>query len=77
MKVAVIGAGASGLMATCAILSKGHEVCVFDGNEKCGKKLYITGKGRCNLTNACGAEELFEAVVSNPKFLYSCFYSFF
>lgn len=71
MKVAVIGAGASGLMATCAILSKGHEVCVFDGNDKCGKKLYITGKGRCNLTNLCDKQSFLSNVVHGEKFLQS------
>lgn len=67
----VIGAGASGL--TCAVwgVLRGAKVTLVDGNEKCGKKLYITGKGRCNLTNACTNKEFFENVVSNSKFLYS------
>lgn len=52
----------------------GHEVHVYEKNEKLGKKLYITGKGRCNLTNACDMEELFQSVMSNSKFLYSAFY---
>lgn len=54
----------------------GHEVHIFEKNEKLGKKLFITGKGRCNLTNNCETEELFQAVMSNPKFLYSAFYTF-
>lgn len=67
----VIGAGASGL--TCAVwgVLSGSKVILLDGNEKCGKKIYITGKGRCNVTNACSNKEFFENVVSNPKFLYS------
>lgn len=71
MKVAVIGAGASGLIATCAILAKGHHVCVFDGNEKCGKKIFITGKGRCNLTNLCDKQTFLSNVVRGEKFLQS------
>lgn len=72
----VIGAGASGL--TCAVwgVLKGASVTLFDGNEKCGKKIYITGKGRCNLTNACSNKEFFENVVSNSKFLYSSINAF-
>ena len=54
----------------------GHQVHVFEKNEKLGKKLYITGKGRCNLSNACETEDLFAAVCRNPKFLYSSFYGF-
>lgn len=61
----------------CAVHAarSGHEVHVLEKNEKCGKKLYITGKGRCNLTNACDTEEFFSAIVSNPKFLYSALYT--
>lgn len=54
----------------------GHEVHILEKNEKLGKKLYITGKGRCNVTNDCETEELFPAVVSNRKFMYSAFYSY-
>lgn len=54
----------------------GHEVHILEKNEKLGKKVFITGKGRCNVTNACDTEELFPAVMSNPKFLYSAFYTF-
>lgn len=53
-----------------------HEVHILEKNEKLGKKVFITGKGRCNVENACDTEELFPAVMSNPKFLYSRFYSF-
>lgn len=54
----------------------GHETILFEKNEKLGKKLYITGKGRCNVTNACDTEELFDHIVTNGKFLYSAFYGF-
>ena len=71
MKVAIIGAGASGLMAAGAISAKGHAVTVFDGNDKCGKKIYITGKGRCNLTNLCDRQIFLENVVRGAKFVQS------
>ncbi len=74
--VAVIGAGAAGLMAAAAAAKSGNNVTVFEKNEKAGKKIYITGKGRCNLTNACDTNEFFEHVVRNPKFLYSSIYGF-
>lgn len=72
----VIGGGAAGMMAAVTAARNGHEVHVFEKNEKLGKKLFITGKGRCNLTNACDMDTLFASVVSNPKFLYSAFYGF-
>lgn len=75
-RVAVIGGGAAGMLAAIAAAEHGHQVQLFEKNEKLGKKIYITGKGRCNVTNACDTEELFTAVVHNPKFLYSSFYSF-
>lgn len=64
------------MFAACAAASNGHEVHVFEKNEKLGKKLFITGKGRCNLTNACDMEELFDSVCTNKKFLYSAFYGY-
>lgn len=75
-KVAVIGGGPAGMLASIILAEKGNEVHVFEKNEKLGKKLFITGKGRCNVTNACDVEELFQAVMTNPKFLYSAFYTF-
>lgn len=75
-KLAVIGGGAAGMLASVFAARAGAEVHVYEKNEKLGKKLYITGKGRCNLTNACDMEELLASVKSNPKFLYSAFYGF-
>lgn len=74
--VIVIGAGAAGMMAAIAAAQNGNQVTVLEKNEKAGKKIYITGKGRCNITNACDVEELFNNVVTNKKFLYSAFYGF-
>ncbi len=74
--VAVVGGGAAGMMAAVAAAEAGHRVSLYEKNEKLGKKLYITGKGRCNVTNNCTAEELLEAVCVNRKFLYSAFYGF-
>lgn len=73
-RVAVIGGGAAGMMAAVSAAMNGHEVSLFEKNEKLGKKLYITGKGRCNLTNNCEVEALLQAVCTNRKFLYSAFY---
>lgn len=75
-KVLVIGGGAAGMMAAYAAGTCGHEVTLLEQNEKLGKKIYITGKGRCNFTNASPLEDIMQAVVSNPKFLYSAFYTF-
>ncbi|RJW35852.1 NAD(P)/FAD-dependent oxidoreductase [Lachnospiraceae bacterium TF09-5] len=75
-RVLVVGGGAAGMMAALAAAGKGHRVTLFEKNEKLGKKIYITGKGRCNVTNACEPQELFDNVVSNSKFLYSAFYGF-
>lgn len=73
-RVIVIGGGPAGMMAAVAAAQKGHRVLLLEKNEKLGKKLYITGKGRCNVTNACEKDKFFENIVSNPKFLYSAFY---
>lgn len=75
-KVLVIGGGAAGMMAAVFAARGGREVHVFEKNEKLGKKLFITGKGRCNITNAGEMDSLFTSVVSNSKFLYSAFYGF-
>lgn len=75
-KVVVIGGGAAGCMAAYSAGLCGHSVTLLEKNEKLGKKIYITGKGRCNFTNACDVEDFFKNVVSNPKFLYSSLYTF-
>lgn len=75
-KVIVVGGGAAGMMACHAAAMCGHQVTLLEKNEKLGKKIYITGKGRCNLTNASDMEALFANVMSNRKFLYSAFYTF-
>ncbi|MBR1476846.1 MAG: NAD(P)/FAD-dependent oxidoreductase [Lachnospiraceae bacterium] len=76
MRVLVIGGGAAGMMAAASAAEAGAEVIIFEKNEKLGKKLFITGKGRCNLTNACECEELFSNIISNPKFMYSAINAF-
>lgn len=73
-RVAVVGGGAAGMFASIFAAQKGNEVHVFEKNEKLGKKLFITGKGRCNVTNAADIETLLSNVRANPKFLYSAFY---
>ncbi len=75
-KCIVIGGGAAGMLAAYSAAKHGHKVILLEKNEKLGKKIFITGKGRCNVTNACEVEDLFKNVISNPKFLYSSFYSF-
>ena len=64
------------MFAACAAAECGHQVTICEKNDRLGRKLFITGKGRCNITNACDMEGLFDAVLSNPKFLYSSFYGF-
>ncbi|MCQ2530897.1 MAG: NAD(P)/FAD-dependent oxidoreductase [Lachnospiraceae bacterium] len=75
-KVTVIGGGPAGMMAAIAAAREGADVTLIEKNEKLGKKLYITGKGRCNLTNSCEVTDFFSNVVNNSKFLYSAVYSF-
>lgn len=75
-QVVVIGGGAAGMMAAIAASEQGRRVILCEKNEKLGKKLYITGKGRCNVTNACEREKFFENIVSSPKFLYSAYHEF-
>lgn len=69
----IIGGGAAGIMAAISASNLGHNVSIYEKNEKLGKKLYITGKGRCNVTNATDMKEIMKCIVSNPKFLYSSF----
>lgn len=75
-KCIVIGGGAAGMIAAIAAAGSGMDVELLEKNEKLGKKIYITGKGRCNVTNDCDPDVFFANVVSNPKFLYSAFYTF-
>ncbi len=75
-RILIVGGGAAGMMAGIAAAGAGHRVTIYEKNEKLGKKIFITGKGRCNITNACDTEELFQNVIHNPKFLYSSFYAF-
>lgn len=89
-RIIVIGGGAAGMMAAYAAAKTAREkakeksdiaeektrVILYEKNEKLGKKVFITGKGRCNVTNACDVDELFRNVISNEKFMYSSFYSF-
>lgn len=75
-RVIVIGAGAAGMMAAYAAAEKNCKVTIYERNEKAGKKIFITGKGRCNVTNASDMEEIFANIVTNRKFLYSALYSY-
>ena len=70
-KVIVIGGGAAGLFAAISAAENGADVIIFEKNDRCGKKLRITGKGRCNVTNDCSTEEFLQNVPTNPRFLYS------
>ncbi len=72
----VVGAGAAGCMAAVTAARRGFDVTLFDRNEKIGRKMLITGKGRCNVTNNCGKDELMSAVPVNGRFLYSAFAAF-
>ena len=74
--IIVIGGGAAGMMAAYSAAESGAKVTLYEKNEKLGKKVFITGKGRCNVTNAGDTNEFFNQVISNPKFLYSAIYSF-
>lgn len=76
MKCIVIGGGAAGMISAIAAAKAGGEVVLLEKNEKLGKKIYITGKGRCNVTNNCDPDDFFANIVSNDKFLYSAYYGF-
>lgn len=76
IRIAVIGAGASGIMAAIFSKRENNEVFLFDGNEKIGKKIFISGKGRCNITNIKDISDFFEEINNNKNFLYSSLYSF-
>lgn len=71
MKVCIVGGGAGGMMSGLMIAKKGHQVILLEKNDKLGKKIYITGKGRCNVTNAVTGNEFLANVVRNPKFIMS------
>ncbi len=75
-KILIIGGGAAGMMAAITAKANGNEVHIFERNEKLGKKIYITGKGRCNVTNNVVPEDFFENIITNKKFLYSSIYTF-
>ena len=75
-KVIVIGAGPAGMMAAITAAKDGNEVILLESNEKVGKKLFITGKGRCNVTNSKDISEFFDFIPGNPHFLYSALYSY-
>ena len=76
MRVIVIGGGASGMIASAEAAAAGHDVVLLEKNEKLGKKVYISGKGRCNLTNDADREAFFSHIIRNPRFLYSAFAGF-
>lgn len=76
MSICVIGGGPSGMMAAIECARLGKEVVIIEKNEKTGKKLYITGKGRCNITNDCDEKEFLDNINTNKKFLYSAAYSY-
>ena len=73
-RIAVIGGGAAGMMFSIHAAGAGHEVHLYEKNEKLGKKLFITGKGRCNVTNDSDEQQFLQSVISNPRFLYSAIY---
>ncbi len=77
-RIVVIGGGASGMLSaySCATENPDAEVYIIEKNEKLGKKMFITGKGRCNLTNACDMHEFYKNIPTNPKFLYRAFSAF-
>ena len=75
-EIAVVGGGAAGMMAAIAAAERGARVTLLEPNERLGKKLNITGKGRCNVTNNCSMEELLANIPRNGRFLWSAFSRF-
>ena len=75
-RILVIGGGAAGILAALFAAREGASVTILERNEKLGKKIYITGKGRCNLTNTADQEDFMRAIVRNPRFLYAAFAAF-
>lgn len=75
-KIYVVGGGPAGMMAAAQCALKGYDTVLLEQNEKLGKKLFITGKGRCNVTNACDMEDFFENIAHNARFCYSALYAF-
>ena len=75
-KVFVVGGGPAGMMAAAQAAVKGCETVLLEKNEKLGKKLFISGKGRCNVTNSCDTEDFFQNIARNKRFCYSALYSF-
>lgn len=75
-KLAVIGGGPAGIMAAISASERGHKVSLFEKNDRIGKKLFIAGKGRCNITNASPIEDFFDNIMSNKEFLYSSLYTY-
>ena len=75
-RIFVVGGGAAGMMAAITAAENGAQVTLLERNDRLGKKLYITGKGRCNVTNDCAPEDFFQNVPRNPRFLYSAIYAF-
>ena len=76
MEIIVVGAGAAGMAAAVSAAENGASVTILERNEKAGKKIYITGKGRCNFTNAAPIDDFYANIVTNPKFMYSAFAHF-
>lgn len=75
-KIIVVGGGAAGMMAAISASHNGNDVTIIEHNEKLGKKVFITGKGRCNVTNAGDTEDIINNIVTNKKFMYSALYTF-
>ena len=73
-KVIVVGGGAAGMMAAVFAAENGHHVQIYEKNDRLGRKLFITGKGRCNITNASDVEELFQTVVQSFYIVHLQFY---